>query len=218
MMRPMLLPPQLHTPSLLTTCDIINIMIAIIRGTVDYKLIDRIVIDVHGVGYEVFINDTFLGDTNKGHDVKLYIREQIKEDAHDLYGFASIEEKQLFEKLLSVKNVGPRVAMAVLNIGQSEKVRQAIAGGDTNLLQTAKGVGRRAAEQIVVELRDKVGLVSSSTADAIAGRGGDIEKDEAVEALVSLGYNIYDARTALSGVSKDLSLEDRVKQALKGGK
>ena len=194
-------------------------MIVSIEGKVEEKSLDRVVINVAGIGYEIYATDTSLAGLERDKSAKLFIREQIKEETHDLYGFLSLDEKQLFEKLLSVKNVGPKVAMSVLNIGSSEKVRQAIAGGDVKVLQSAKGVGRRAAEQIVVELRDKVGLASTSAAEAIVGRGGgDLEGDEAVEALVSLGYSIYDARTALTGISLELPTEARIRQALKAAK
>ncbi len=191
-------------------------MIASIEGLVEDKTIDRLVINASGIGYEIFLTDLTLAGLETGKPVKLFIREQIKEDAHDLYGFLSLEEKRLFEKLLSVKNVGPKVALSVLNIGSSEKVRLAIAGGDVKVLQSAKGVGRRAAEQIVVELRDKVGLAPTLGAEAIVGRSGEeMSSDEAAEALVSLGYSIYDARTALANVDSSLSTEARIKQALK---
>lgn len=191
-------------------------MLASIEGIVEEKALDRVVINVQGLGYEVIVADESLINLEKGKRAKLFIREQIKEDAFDLFGFSSIAGKELFEKLLSVKNVGPRVAMAVLNIGPVETVKQAIAGGDTRLLQTAKGVGRRAAEQIVVELRDKVGLSSSAAAEAIVGRGGDTANDEATEALVSLGYSVFDAKAALADIDPALSVEERVTQALKG--
>lgn len=194
-------------------------MIASLEGIVEGKTQDRAVINAAGIGYEVFVTDIVLAGLEKDKTAKLFIKEQIKEDAHDLFGFLSLEEKQLFERLLSVKNVGPKVALSVLNIGPSDKVRQAIAGGDVRVLQTAKGVGRRAAEQIVVELRDKVGLASSADAEAIVGRsGGELENDEAVEALVSLGYSIYDAKTALANVDAKLSTEARLRQALKAVK
>ncbi len=194
-------------------------MIASINGVVEDKGADRVIINAAGIGYELFVTNSSLANLAKDKEAKLYVKEQIKEDAHDLYGFDSIEEKHLFEKLLSVKNVGPKVALAVLNIGSSDKVGQAIAGGEVKLLQTAKGVGRRAAEQIVVELRDKVGLISTVAAEAVVGRSGnDIEKDEAVQALVSLGYSIYDANTALAGVDSSLSTEARIKQALRVAK
>ena len=190
-------------------------MIASIEGIVEDKSVEYLVVNVHGVGYEVFTNNVLMASLATGQTTRLLIHEQIKEDAHDLYGFAASEDKQLFEKLLSVKNVGPRVAMAVLNIGSSEVVRQAIAGGDTKLLQNAKGVGRRASEQIVVELRDKVGLASSSAAEAIVGRGSESENDEAVQALVSLGFSLFDARIALTDIDPSLAVEARITQALK---
>lgn len=193
-------------------------MIALIKGEVEEKLTDRVIISVQGLGYEVYATTGSLGILDSQRPARLYIYEQIKEDAHDLYGFVSIGEKQLFEKLLSVKNVGPRMAMAVMNIGSEQNVRQAIAGGDAKLLQSAKGVGRRVAEQIVVELRDKVGLSSTAAAEAIVGRGAETPGDEAVEALVSLGYSVNDAKIALDGIDSSLTLEERITKALKGTK
>ena len=123
-----------------------------------------------------------------------------------------------FEQLLSVKNVGPKVALAVLDIGSGDYVRSAIASGEVKTLQTAKGVGKRAAEQIVVELRDKVGIVAGAGADDIVNRGSVRMSDEAVLALVALGYQEIDAQLALQNIDKDLPIEERVKQALKGTK
>ena len=132
-------------------------MIATLTGLVSEKLGDQIVLDVAGVGYGVLVTGDDFAQLATGKTAKLYIHEHIREDAHDLYGFSSLDTKQLFEQLLSVKNVGPKVALAVLGIGNGTAVRAAIAAGDVKLLQTAKGVGKRAAEQIIVELRDKVG-------------------------------------------------------------
>jgi Holliday junction DNA helicase RuvA len=147
---------------------------------------------------------------------KVYIHEHIKEDAHDLFGFTSLEARALFQQLLSVKNVGPKVALAVLDIGNVGEVRLAIAGGNVKHLQTAKGVGKRAAEQIVVELRDKVGAPVGEGAEGIVSRGGIDQTDEALQALVALGYTDADAQTALSKVDPTLSVEERIKHVLKG--
>ena len=193
-------------------------MIASIEGIVEDKSLDRVVLNVQGIGYEIFAGSLLLNELELEKPARLLIHEQIKEDAHDLYGFKTVEDKQLFEKLLSVKNVGPRVAMAVMNVASSDNVRQAIAGGDAKMLQTAKGVGRRAAEQIIVELRDKVGLDSSSQAEAIVSRSGELSNDEALEALVSLGYSTVDASNALSGIDPSLPAEDRIKQALRSSR
>jgi Holliday junction DNA helicase RuvA len=123
----------------------------------------------------------------------------------------------LFERLLGVKNVGPKVAMAVLDTGTASVVRGAIAAGDVKWLQTAKGVGKRAAEQIVVELRDRVGAPAGAAAEGIVTRPGVNAQDEAVEALVSLGYSPQDATVALQRIDTALPVEDRIKQALRGG-
>jgi Holliday junction DNA helicase RuvA len=150
---------------------------------------------------------------NTKYDGKIY--ENIKEDAHDLIGFRFKTTKHLFEQLLQVKNVGPKVALSILDIGTDEQVKAAIASGDVKFLQTAKGVGRRAAEQVVVELRDKVGVSVGAGADDIVHRGSLESQDEAVQALVALGYNDADAQAALRGIDKDLALEERIRQALK---
>ncbi len=105
--------------------------------------------------------------------------------------------------------------MAVLDIGTAPAVRGAIAAGDVKLLQSAKGVGKRAAEQIVVELRDKVGLASSDAAEGIVARPGIVSGDEAVEALMSLGYSPQDATAALKDIDSTLATEERIKLALK---
>ena len=115
-----------------------------------------------------------------------------------------------------VKNVGPKVALAVLDIGSVDAVRSAIANGDVRTLQTAKGVGKRAAEQIVVELRDKVGGLVSDEAERLVNRAAINKRDEALLALVSLGFNELDAQNALAEIDSSLPVEQRVKQALKG--
>lgn len=190
-------------------------MIAKLSGMVEEKFVDHVVVDVSGVGYGVKISTADYGTLKKGDITKLYIYEHIKEDTHDLYGFKALESKQLFEQLLSVKNVGPKVALAVLDLGTVAEVSRAISGGEVKTLQTAKGVGKRAAEQIIVELRDKVGLPSED-AEGVVGRSGIGAQDEATQALVALGYSDADAQTLLSKINKDLPVEERIKQALKG--
>lgn len=191
-------------------------MIAYLEGTVTGNEPHGVVLDVRGVGYGITTSASDGGLLVAGTKVKLFIHEHIKEDAHDLYGFVSPASKQLFEQLLTVKNVGPRVAIAVMGIGTEDAVRSAIASGDVKLLQSAKGVGKRAAEQMVVELRDKVGLTASAEAEGIVTRGGVNLMDEAVMGLIALGYSEVDAQKALDKIPADLSTEQRVKQALKG--
>ena len=190
-------------------------MIATLEGLVSETTLGLVVLDVQGVGYGLFVTNEDLAELGSGQKAKLYIYEHIREQSHDLYGFRLLDTKHLFEQLLSVKNVGPKVALAVLDIGTGTKVREAIASGDVKLLQGAKGVGKRAAEQIVVELRDKVGRLASDTAEDIVNRPGIHAKDEAVEALISLGYSPQDAITSLYKIDPALPVEDRVRLALK---
>lgn len=189
-------------------------MIARLRGQVAEKHTNRIILDVQGVGYGVLMTSADGAGLPLDHEVLVYIYEHIKEDAHDLYGFCSPDTKQLFEQLLSVKNVGPKVALAVLDLASSSEVRSIIAGGDVRRLQTAKGVGKRAAEQIVVELRDKVGAPVGDAAESLVGRSGVNAQDEAVQALVALGYSDVDAQIALTNIDPTLPTEERIKKAL----
>lgn len=191
-------------------------MIATLEGIVSEKFAESIVIAVGGVGYGLLVTADDQARLAQGKKAKLYIHEHIRENSHDLFGFTKRNTQHLFEQLLSVKNVGPKVALAVLDIGSDDYVRAAIAAGEVKTLQTAKGVGKRAAEQIVVELRDKVGLVAGEGAEGIVSRGSADQSDEAVQALVALGYQEIDAQLALQNIDKTLSTEVRIKQALQG--
>ena len=190
-------------------------MIVTLTGTVSEKIGVVVVLDVAGVGYGLNVTAEDFGRLPNGEQAKLYVYEHIREQSYDLFGFVQLDTKNLFEQLLGVKNVGPKVALAVLDIGTAPGVRGAIAAGDVKLLQSAKGVGKRAAEQIVVELRDKVGLGVSQTAEGIVTRPGINGSDEAIEALISLGYSPQDATVALKDIDNSLPTEERIKLALK---
>ena len=190
-------------------------MIVKLSGVVSEKLDELIVLEVQGVGYGLITTSADYGHSTGGKDAIFYIYEHIRENSHDLYGFSQLDAKKLFEKLLGVKNIGPKVAMAVMDIAAPPIIRTNIASGDVKFLQTAKGVGRRAAEQIVVELRDKLGELVTEGAESIVNRSGVQLNDEAMEALVSLGYSPQDATTALEKVDKELPSEERIKLALK---
>lgn len=198
-------------------CGIMRGMIATLSGNLSEKILDQVVMDVGGVGYGLQVSAEDYGRLQVGEKAKLYVYEHVREQSYDLFGFTSLANKGLFELLLGVKNVGPKVAMGVLDAGSAGMVRTAIANGDVRFLQGAKGVGKRAAEQIVVELRDRVGIEASEAAEGIVTRPGVGMQDEAAEALVSLGYTPQDAAMALKNVDKDLPAEERIKQALKGG-
>lgn len=190
-------------------------MIATLSGTVAEKLSELLIVDVRGVGYGVLTPAEDYNRLLPGDPVKLYIYEHIRDNAHDLFGFTNRETKALFEQLLGVNGVGPKMALNILSIGTASQVTGAIAGGDAKFLQSAQGVGKRVAERIVVDLKDNVGLPSDA-ADLLISRPGANLHDEATQALMSLGYSAEDATMALVSVPKDIPVEERVKQALKG--
>lgn len=191
-------------------------MIALLSGVVAEKTLDMVILDVSGVGYGLLVAGEDYARLTIGDRAKLYVYEHIREQAHDLYGFLSIDYKSLFEQLLSVTGIGPKMALNVLNTGNSQEVRQAIARGDVKYIQKANGVGKRVAERIVVELKDKVGLAGVDLASTgLLQSDASLSGDEAVEALVALGYSPQDAAKALAHVKSDASTEERIKQALR---
>jgi holliday junction DNA helicase RuvA len=191
-------------------------MIATLSGLVAEKLEELVVVDVSGVGYGLLVPLEDFSLLTTGDRVRLYIYEHIRENSHDLYGFMKLDTKKLFEQLLDVTGVGPKMAISILGVGSAEKVRQAIASGDTKFIQAASGVGKRVAERVVVELKDKVGLVSTASEEALFVSTSQAEKDEAIQGLMALGYSLPDAVSALSTIDKTLAVEERIKQALKG--
>lgn len=186
-------------------------MIATLEGTVSENFIEQVVLDVGGVGYGIFVTREDSSVLITGKKMKLYIYEYLREDAHDLYGFCHQNTKHLFEQLTSVNGVGPRMVLHILSLGSVESVSNAIANEDTAFIQQAKGVGKRVAERIVVDLKDKVGVVGMS-----AGLVRTSEQDDAVQGLVALGFSLQDAQNALADIDVRLPTEDRIKQALKG--
>ncbi len=190
-------------------------MIATLTGTVAEKVGELVILNVHGVGYGLLAPTEDANKVIVGDETKFYIYEHIRENSHDLFGFTDLQSKALFEQLLGVNGVGPKMALNILSIGSASQVLTAIATGDVKFLQSANGVGKRVAERLVVDLKDKVGLPSDA-AEALLTRPGIGNQDEATQALVALGFSPEDAAMALGPVSKDLSTSDRVKQALKG--
>jgi holliday junction DNA helicase RuvA len=191
-------------------------MIATLNGVVSEKLADMVVLEVQGVGYGLLVPAEDHGRLVNGEKAKLYVYEHIREQSHDLFGFLSRDTQGLFEQLLGVNGVGPRMALNVLSIGTANDVRVAIANGDVKYIQSANGVGKKVAERVVVELKDKVGLAGVDLdAAGLLQAENVLMKDEAIEALVALGYSAADARQALSGVDSKLPAEERIRQALK---
>ncbi len=191
-------------------------MIARLEGSVVEIEGSSIVVDCVGVGYQVTMCLDDQAMLVLGEKAVLYIAENIKEDTYDLYGFLQKSKKQLYLQLISVNGVGPKAAMAILGVDNEDEIRRAIAEGDTKLLSSAQGVGKKVAERVVVDLKNKVGRLTSDDATSFLREDVIDESDDAVQALVMLGYSVIDAKFALSSVDPDLSLEKKVKEALKG--
>ena len=189
-------------------------MIAHVSGVVAEKFANSVIVDVHDIGYEVQVPTNDFDRVLLGESVKFYTYHHIREQSQELFGFSSLAAKKLFELLITVQGVGPKAALAILSLGASEVVRNAIANSDSGFLSKASGVGKKTAERVVVDLSDKVGLAvniahASGATTTPAG-------DEALEALMALGYSLNDAMAALENVSADLPTAQRVTLALKG--
>jgi len=191
-------------------------MIAHISGVMAEKFVGAVIVDVQGVGYEIQVSSGDFDKAAVGEPIKFFTYHHIREQSQDLYGFSSLAAKKIFEMLISVQGVGPKAALAILSLGDVELVRNAIANADSAFIARASGVGKKTAERVVVDLSDKVGLPTYYDAKTPVQSELNVN-DEALEALIALGYNLADATKALSGVPSDKTTAERVRLALKGG-
>jgi Holliday junction DNA helicase RuvA len=183
-------------------------MIATIRGEITDKLADSLVLEVGGVGYELFTTVDDWGAVKVGDVGRWCVYEQIREDAHNLYGFREYGSKELFVQLLGVNGVGPKMALTILSAAGEKRLRQAIAAGDPELLRGVSGVGPKTAQRVILDLRGKV-------EDGVAGLAP--VSDSTYQALVALGYTPAQATAAVAAIPADITDEqERVKAALKG--
>ncbi len=191
-------------------------MIAHLKGILTEKFDNSVIIDVNGVGYEVALSAIDFDNLNLNDDIKIYTYHHVREQSEELFGFTSLAAKKLFELLISVQGIGPKAGMAILSLAPAEEVRNAIANADAAYIAKASGVGKKSAERVIVDLRDKVGLPTyygrknePQTATKV------LENDEALDALMALGLNLADATKALEKVDPALSVEERIRLALK---
>ncbi len=191
-------------------------MIAKIKGMVAEHDGPMVIVDCNGVGYGVIVCADDQGRLPSGSEANLYIAENIKEDSHDLYGFVDRSRRELYSQLVSVNGVGPKAGMAILSIANEGLVRKAVAEGDVAFLSRASGVGKKVAERVVVDLKNKVGLIAADDATGFLSEASISDNDEAVQALTALGYSLTDAKVALAKVDKELPLADRISKVLKG--
>ncbi len=183
-------------------------MIGHLKGTVIHQDLKSVILDVNGVGYKIYTNTSIL-DYHKEKTLEFWTYLAVRENVLDLYGFQTKDEIDFFELLLTVSGIGPKSALGILSIATIQNLKHAISTGDTSHLTKVSGIGKKNAEKIVLELKDKLdGLVFEmeySTA-------GDVD---ALEALKALGYAEKEAREALKKVSEAKDTGDKVKKALK---
>lgn len=190
-------------------------MIGHVRGIIAEKFNNAIIIDVNGVGYEVAVSALDFENCNLDEERKFYTYHSVRENAEELYGFLSLMAKKLFELLISVQGIGPKAGMAILSLAEPEEVRNAIANADAGFIAKASGVGKKSAERVIVDLRDKVGIPSKYGSANIEQTIKPNEPDEALDALMALGFSLKEATAALEKVDSNLSVEERIRLALK---
>lgn len=188
-------------------------MISSLTGTVRHKDLNNLIVDVNGIGYRVSVTTDLALEFAPNSPIFLWTHLAVRENALDLYGFLDREMLEIFELLITISGIGPKTALGILNVAAPSMLRQAVASGDTTYLTRVSGIGKKNAEKIVLELKNKLKVSeqdSSTSSEQVRAEG------DALEALVSLGYTERDAREALKQVSKDVAgASERVKAALK---
>ena len=184
-------------------------MIARLRGTPVARRVDGLVIDVNGVGYLVAATPSALRCADAKGEVALEIHTHVREDTLQLYGFAEAAERELFEQLLSVSGIGPKVALAIVSGSSPAELRRAIVLEDTARFEAIPGIGKKTAQRVVLELKEKLGSMDEPT--PLAGKPHAVARD----ALVELGWSVTEAEEALAATDPELSPEERVRQALR---
>ena len=193
-------------------------MIERLRGVVAAKGGDGVVIDVGGVGFHLEVSSVTLRDVPAvGAETLLYTHLNVREDALQLFGFSSEEERGLFRLFIGVSKIGPKLALAALSCRRAPDLKRALAGGDVALFASVPGIGKKTAERLILELREKVGEIpgwSGKMTGASAEGGDDEPLPLARAALIELGFSLQEADKLLVGMEPGLSAEDMVRKAL----
>ncbi|OGI59862.1 Holliday junction DNA helicase RuvA [Candidatus Nomurabacteria bacterium RIFCSPHIGHO2_02_FULL_37_45] len=188
-------------------------MIGSIKGKIILKTDKFLIVETAGVGYKIKLVPNVLPEIKKtNEEISLWVHTHVREDTLDLYGFLDHQELEFFEMLINVPGIGPKGALIILGIASIETLKQAISMSDITYLTKISGIGKKTAEKIVIELRDKIGGTKS---------GNSLQGElDALEALKSLGYSQNEAREALKKVSSDTNINTKIREALKilGGK
>lgn len=187
-------------------------MIGSIKGKITLKTEKFLIVETGGVGYKINVSPDVLSKSKKvGDELMVWIHAHVREDAFDLYGFLDHQELEFFEMLINVSGIGPKGALVILGVATIDTLKRAISTGDISYLTKISGIGKKTAEKIVIELRDKI---AGKLTDEKGGTSLQEELDS-LEALKSLGYSQNEAREALKKVSPDANTNTKIKEALK---
>ena len=187
-------------------------MISSISGKIIYSTNDSVIVDVHGIGFEVFAPKHFLIDTQAGESIFLHTFLVVREDLLALYGFQTAEEKQFFLLFLGVEGIGPKLAMSAISNLSLDTIRRAVISEQPDVFSRVPGIGKKTAQKILIQLQGKVGL----SEDGSEMRMGTPIDDQVLEALTGLGYSIVEAQAAIQALPKDIpdDVEEKLRTAL----
>ena len=187
-------------------------MISFLRGKIIFQDKDFIILEINGIGYQVFVLSGFKNNL-ESDKIEIYTHLYVREDILKLYGFSALGELKLFELLISISGIGPKAAQGILSLASPENIKTAIVHGDASVLTRVSGIGRKTAERVILELRNKVEIGP----EEISGGGRIINADsDVVEALVGLGYRPAQAQAALKDIPLKIeSVEEKIKWVLK---
>ncbi|QUH26742.1 Holliday junction branch migration protein RuvA [Serpentinicella alkaliphila] len=187
-----------------------------IKGRIEDILLDKIIVDVNGIGYRINSSLVSASQVTKGDIEKIFTYLVVREDEINLYGFKTREELNMFQKLLSVSKVGPKVAASILSMYNTSTLGQFILSNNIGAISKVSGVGKKTAERIILELKDKIDANDSLANDNIVEVvTASSKSEEAIEALMTLGYTKYEINKVLDGVGDDFTTEETIKLALK---
>ncbi|MFA6551338.1 MAG: Holliday junction branch migration protein RuvA [Patescibacteria group bacterium] len=189
-------------------------MLAFLRGKILNKSQNFIILEVNNIGYQIFVNAAAYADLNVGQETEFYLYHHVREDMDDLYGFKNFAELEFFKLLLSVSGVGPKSALGVLGMASVEDIKESIGAGDPSVLTKVSGVGKKTAERIVLELRGKIDHLAPPDSNGLVSASANSDE---IDALMSLGYSLQQARDALKNVDMDIKESgERIRMALRG--
>ena len=196
-------------------------MIGYIRGSVVFLAAEHVIVDTNGIGYRVFMTGSSLAKLEKSQEVKMHVYTNVREDAIQLYGFLDYDEYNIFLKLITINGIGPKVALGILSAIAPDNFRLAVLNQDIKAMTKLPGVGKKTAERLLLELRDKLGFSSEEKAQTMQsdfiGNSTGSAYDEALQALLALGYDKSEILPMLKQYAKEnMTVEAMIKAVLKG--